>query len=95
MLCFRFFDENNGDNILMFSVVADQCLHRAKYFSASCVALPVTRLVVHKDLGGDGTRTADPEGPKGCPMLYGIMLSNKTWEKKGGRGYIWSDGIYT
>lgn len=78
---FWIFGENNGDSMLMFSIVVDRCLHRAKDFSAFCAALPLMRLKVHKDLGGDGTRTVDPDRPKGCRIPYGIMLSNISWEK--------------
>lgn len=43
----------------MFSVVAEQGLHRVKNFSASCAALPARRLGMHQKLGGDTARTAD------------------------------------
>ncbi|KAK2518109.1 hypothetical protein Q9966_014424 [Columba livia] len=42
-----------------------QCLHRVKVFSASHSTPPVgSRLGVHKKLGGDTARTADPNRPK-------------------------------
>ena len=41
-------------------VIAEQCLHGVKVFSASQTALPVRRLGVHKKLGGDTAGTADP-----------------------------------
>jgi len=31
-----------------------------------------------KDMQGDRTKTADPNGPKGYSTLYGVILSNKT-----------------
>jgi len=37
------------------------------------------RLEVHKDLGGDRTRTADPNWPKGHPISYGVTLNNESW----------------
>jgi len=33
----------------------------------------------HKELGGNSTRAADPNQPKGCLIPYGIMLDSKTW----------------
>lgn len=54
-------------------VVAKLCLHRAKDFSTSPAVPPARRLGVHKDLGGDTTRTVDPNGPKGCPTPCGLM----------------------
>ena len=40
---------------------AEQHLHRAEDFSASGTALPARRLGVHKELGGDIAKTADPD----------------------------------
>jgi len=37
---------------------------------------------VHRRLGGDTARTANPNGPKGYPMPYGVVL---TAYKAGGR----------
>jgi len=45
--------------------------------------------MVHKELAGDRTRTADPNWPKGHPAPYGIMLSNKT------RGVDWEGCNYS
>lgn len=45
--------------------------------SASCTALPVRGLEVHKELGGDTVSTADLTWLKRCPT-YGVMHSNKT-----------------
>ena len=50
-----------------FLAVAEQCLYRAKDFSVSCAALPARRLGVHKELGGDRTRTSDPGWPREVP----------------------------
>lgn len=58
------FDENIGDKTPMFLLVIEQCLHRAKDFPASLAALPERRLGIHKNLGGDTARTADPGWPK-------------------------------
>lgn len=41
---------------------------------------------MHKMLGGDTTRIADPNWPKTYPILYEVMLSNKSWGKGRGRG---------
>lgn len=65
------------------SVVAEQCLHSVKDFSVSHAALPARRLGVHKKLGGDRTRTANPIWPKDYCIPYDIMLKNKkggTWQ---------------
>lgn len=32
-------------------------------------------------------------GPYGCPIPYGIVLSNKTWSKEGWRKDVWSDSV--
>lgn len=49
-----------GGNTAMFLVVAEQCLHRAKNFSAFHAALTVRRLGMHEELGGDTTTTDEP-----------------------------------
>ncbi|XP_051646947.1 uncharacterized protein LOC127472551 [Manacus candei] len=41
-------------------ITAKQCLHRAKAFSAPHPTSAVSGLGVHKELGGDTARTADP-----------------------------------
>jgi len=46
-----------------------------------------------RKLGGDRTRTAGPGCPEGYSTPQDIMLSNKSWNKDGGRGDIGSDGI--
>ena len=54
---------NSIDNVEMFLLygpIVEQCLRRAKAFSASRTALPVGWLRVHKELGGDTDRTGDP-----------------------------------
>ena len=33
-------------------------------------------------MGRDTAKTADPNRPKGYPIPYEIMLSNKNWRKK-------------
>jgi len=61
-------------------VLAEQCLHRVKVFSAPhTTGPPASRLGMNKKLGGDTAGTADPSGPKGCPIPCDVMLSNKTW----------------
>lgn len=45
-------------------------------------ALKVRSLMVHRKLRGDTARTAEP---KGYPIPYGAVLSNKSWgERKRG-----------
>jgi len=41
-------------------VIAEQFLNKVKAFSASHTAPPVSRMGVHKKLGGDTAGTADP-----------------------------------
>lgn len=45
-----------------------------------------SRLGVHKKLGRDALGTADP---KGYPLPFDIILSNKSWRKKGGSSEFW------
>ena len=52
----------------------------------SCFSHHPTRLGVHKKLGGDTARTADPNWPKGYSMPYGVMLSNINLGEEEGRG---------
>lgn len=40
--------------------------------------LPVSDFEEDKRLGGKVAGTADPNRPKGYPMLYNVMLINKT-----------------
>lgn len=40
---------------------------------------------MHEKLGVDTARTAKP---KGYPIPYGAVLSNKSWGKEGGRGEV-------
>ena len=46
-----------------------------KAFSVLALSPTVSRLVVHKKLGGDTAGTADPNGPKGYSIPYDVMLS--------------------
>lgn len=41
-------------------VGAEQCLHQAKAFTAPHTTTPVSEMEVHKKLGGNTGRTADP-----------------------------------
>ena len=43
---------------------------------------PASRLRVHKKLGGDTARTAEPNWPKGYSTPYDVMLSIYSWQKK-------------
>ena len=42
----------------------------------------MSRLRVHKKLGGDTAGTTDPNWPKRYPAPYDIVLSSKSWGKK-------------
>jgi len=48
---------------------------------------------VHEVLGGDTAGTADPNSPKGYPITYDIVLSNKSWRRKEEVRDFWSDGV--
>jgi len=41
---------------------------------------------MHKELGRDTARTADPDLPKGYSILYGIMVNIKKWGKEEKKG---------
>ena len=69
-------------------------------FSVSHAALPAHRLRVHKKSGGDTAGAVpdqagtDPNWPKAYSVPYSTVLSNKSWDKEGGRGDIQSYGIW-
>lgn len=48
-------------------------------------------LSMHKELGRDTARTADPDLPKGYSILYGIMVNIKNWGKEEKKG--WTFGV--
>lgn len=52
----------------------EQCLHSPMVFSVSHIALPVSRLGVHQNLGGDTIRTAGLVQVRTCTvgMIKGI-----------------------
>lgn len=50
--------ENSDDNSGIYLIL--QCLHRVKAFFAPYSTPPVRRLGVHKELGGDSAKTAEP-----------------------------------
>jgi len=52
-------------------------LHRAKDFSKSSAALPVRRLRVDKELGGNTDRVADQDWPELYFITYEVVPSNK------------------
>lgn len=45
---------------------------------------PASRLGVHKALGGDADRTADPDRAEGHPTAHATVISNKTGSGGGG-----------
>jgi len=61
-------------------------LHSVKAISVSHAAPPLSRVEVHKELGGDTARTADPNDQRDNPILqpYYVMLSNKAGGTKEG-----------
>lgn len=79
-------DENNVDNTLMFQFLLSSACSKSRTFSAFHTALPAHRLGVHKRLGGDATKTADPNWTKGYSIPYDIILNTKTggrWPRDG------------
>jgi len=42
-------------------------------------------LGMYSEMGGNTARTDDPDWPNGCPIPYGVMLSNKSWGNGGRR----------
>lgn len=70
--------ESRVDNIRDIFVIAEQCLHIIKAFSASAVS----GLGKHQKLGEDTAEIADPNWPNGYLMPYDIMLSIQSWGKK-------------
>jgi len=74
-------------------ITNEQCLHRAKVFSASHSTPPASGLGVHEKVGGDAAGTADPNWPKWYSMLYDIMLSIESWGRKKEGGGFWLDGF--
>lgn len=81
---FWIFSENTDDNT---PVIAEQCLHSTKGFSA-CAVFPVRRLGEHKELGGDIGRTDDSNWSEEFPITCDVILSDNSWSK---RERVWSD----
>jgi len=59
MVLFRICDEYSVNSTGMFSLLLTQGLQRVKAFSAPQAIPSVSRLGIHKELGGDTARTAD------------------------------------
>lgn len=51
------------------------------------------RAVMVLRFGFEATTVLIRHWPEGCPMPCGVMVSNNSWGKAGGRGDIWSDGV--
>ena len=62
--------------ISIFLVVAEQCLYRAKDFTASCSTLPARRLGVYQELGDDTASRAGPGWPKRYLIPRGVKFNN-------------------
>ena len=76
-LCFGFVLKT----VLMFSGTFLLLLSSAYTESRPSLLLtapPARRLGMHKKLGGDTAGTADPNWPKGYPIPYVVVLSNKS-----------------
>lgn len=90
--------------VLCFGAVMKSRLIIHWWFSCCWVALTqsqglcfscclANKLSVHKKMGGDSTRTADPYWPKECPMPYCIMLNDIKQGNEGRRTGILSDPV--
>jgi len=78
--------ENSVDNIGMFLLLLSRAYTESRPFLL--LTPPARRLGVHKKLGGDTARTADPSWPKGCPTPFDVMLNIYRWGKKNEGGDI-------
>jgi len=79
--------ENNVDDRRMFLLLLSSAYTASRPFLLLKLALPASRLGVHKQLGGDTAGTADPNWPKGYPTPYNIVFSNKTGGVEAGSSY--------
>ena len=61
---------------------------------SSAYTEPRTFQPLPQQQGGDTARTADPNWQQGHFISCGIMLGKKNWGKVGGRGDIWSNGVW-
>lgn len=61
------------------------CLHRLKDISASQPTLPEKWLGVHKKLGRDRIRTADPNCPKRRSTLYDDIVTRYSTTQAAGK----------
>lgn len=85
VICFGS-ETKNIDDTLMLQLLLSSA-YTVKDFSVSHTAPPASRLRVQKRLGEGMGRTADPKQPKGYPIAYDGVLSNKSWQKEGGRSF--------
>lgn len=54
-------------------------LHKVEDILTSHIDLSLWMLKMHRELGGDRTRTTDPKRPNGYPILYDVMWNNKSY----------------
>ena len=79
-------DENNIDNKEMFWLLQSSAYMSQGHFSFS--RCPASReLEMHKKLGADRTRTADPNWPKGFPVPV-WHHGNKGKKEEGAMGFV-------
>lgn len=78
----------------MFWLLLSSAAQSKRDFSFLCSPV-ARRLGVHKDMGGDTNRTADPNLPNGYPMPQDIVLSHNSSGKEGERAGrdVCSNGI--
>ena len=74
-------------------IVAEKCLYRVKGISAFHAVLTERWLEVQENLEGVTARTAETNWLKEYSISHNVMLSSKSYVKKGGREDIQSDGI--
>jgi len=74
-------DQSSIDNTNVL-VTAEQCLENGKAFSASRPTPPASRLGVHKKLGGDTARIADPTDRRDLSCHMMLCLARKAGGKE-------------
>jgi len=80
-------DENGVGNTGMFYLLLNSVHALSRTLVFLILTSPVSRLGVHKKLGGDTTGTADPNQQKGYSILYEVMLSKKSSVEEGVQSY--------
>lgn len=91
MVLFWICDENSVDNSGMFQLLLSSALHTIKAFSASQINPPLSRLEMHKELGGMQLEQCTPADQRDTPH-HMMRSAIKTGDEEG-RGNVQVDGI--